>query len=505
MSRLVLSLAAACGLTACAPSPEVGRVDLALTGQSASGVVYRLRDAILLVDDFGPAPAFTYRTEDDPTRPVISDVLDAGTYSLVLQADWRLERVAADGTATPIVATMLSANPQLFSIAADATTRVALRFRAEGDVVELGDGDLEVVLEIEDTPAPSIVASPASLTLIEATAADLQVSLSGPPAAATTVALSVPHTSIGLAPSTLVFTAADWNLGRSVRVTALDDADAADVATVVTLAANGLASVAVAVSVRDDDTLAIVASPASLQIGEGTSATLSITLTAQPSTTTQVDITSSDPRITVSPSTVTFTAGTYTLPREVSVVADIDSTPGDRHSTLTLTGSGLPVPVTVPVLVPDAQPVIGWIWPMPAIEFLPPNQLVAYQVEVAPPGFQVEAYMGFGFAPGPVQMAIYRDIGGIPGPLFGLPSLPFGMFAPNEPQLAPAFAPFFLPPDTYWLAMTSESPADMASEPALPPVPSCTTFAPPGGIPPFFDVQSCAPRPPIAFGAVGRF
>ena len=57
-----------------------------------------------------------------------------------------------------------------------------------------------------------------------------------------------------------------------------------------------------------------------------TSATLSITLTAQPSTTTQVDITSNDPRITVSPSTVTFTPGTYTLPREVSVVG-FDGTP----------------------------------------------------------------------------------------------------------------------------------------------------------------------------------
>jgi hypothetical protein len=505
MSRLVLSLAAAVGLAACAPSPDVGRVDLALTGQSASGVVYRLRNATLLVDDFGPAPAVTYRTEDDPTRPVISDVLDTGTYSLVLQADWRLERVAADGTATPIVATMLSANPQVFAIAADATTRVALRFRAEGDVVELGDGDLEVVLEVEDAPAPSIVASPASLALLENTAADLRVSLSGPPAASTVVQLSVPHTSIQLAQSTLVFTAADWNVAQLVRVTALDDADAADVTTVVTLAAPGLASSSVALSVRDDDALAIVASPAALQISEGTSATLSIALTAQPPAAIQVTITSSDPRIIVSPSIVTFTPGTHTLPREVSVLADIDPTPGDRHSTLTLAGSGVAASVTVAVLVPDAQPVVGWIWPMPAIEPLQPNQVVAYQVNVPPPGFQVEGYMGFGFAPGPVQIGIYRDIGGIPGPLLGPPSLPFGMFSPHEPQFSPAFAPFFLPPGTYWLAMASETPADMATEPALPPVPSCTAFAPPGGLPPFFDVQSCGPRVPVAIGAVGRF
>jgi hypothetical protein len=504
MSRLVLSLAA-CGLTACAPSPEVGRVDLALTGQSASGVVYRLRDATLTVDDEGPAPAVVYRTEDDPGRPVISDVLDAGAYRLAIEPGWRLERVAADGTATAIGATMLSANPQLFSITADATTRVALRFRAEGDVVELGDGDLEVVLEVEDTPAPSIVASPSSLTLAEGDDGELAVRLSGPPAAATTVALSVPHTSIRLTASTLVFTAADWNVVRQVRVLALDDPDAADITTAITLAATGLTTIAVALSVRDDDTLAIVASPASLQITEGSSANLSITLTAQPSAAIQVTITSSDPRITVSPSTVAFSPGTYTLPREVAVVADIDPTPGDRHSTLTLTGSGLPGSVTVPVLVPDAQPVLGWIWPMPAIEPLPPNTLVAYQVEVAPPGFQVEAFMGFGFAPGPVQMGIYRDIGGGPGPLFGLPSLPFGMFAPHEPQLAPAFAPFFLPPGTYWLAMASESPADMASDPALPAVPSCTAFAPPGGLPSSFDVLSCAPRAPVAFGAVGRF
>jgi hypothetical protein len=253
MSRLVLSLAAAVTAAACVSSPEVGRVDLALTGQSAAGTVYRLRSAILVVDDSGPGAPLVYQTEDDPTRTVISDELDTGAYALNLEPGWRLERVAADGSATTVAATMLSANPQLFSIAADATTRVALRFRAEGGDVELGRGDLDVVLEVEDPPAVRVVASAPAVAILEGRSAMITVALSGPPSSSVAVAVTAHHPSVRVMPLALFFSAANWNVAQAVEIIALDDSDTDDVATTVTAASPGLDYATIRVTVDDDD------------------------------------------------------------------------------------------------------------------------------------------------------------------------------------------------------------------------------------------------------------
>lgn len=129
---------------------DTGRVDLALTGQSPSGATYRLRDATVTVD--GAGGPYVFATEDDPDRTAFAATLEAGPYALTLAPGWRFERVDAGGATTPVMATLLSPNPQGFQITADQLTRVALRFRVDGDIVELGDGDLEVVLEVEDQP-----------------------------------------------------------------------------------------------------------------------------------------------------------------------------------------------------------------------------------------------------------------------------------------------------------------------------------------------------------------
>lgn len=165
-SHLLLPLALLAGAAACTTS-DVGSVELTLTGTSPSGTIYRLRDARL--DLTGPDAHATMRTEDDPTRVELVQTVPAGSYTLDLADGWRLERVdPVTGAATTVAATLVSADPMPLTVVADQLTPAVLRFRAGGDDVALGDGDVVVVIDVEegspDAGAPELDAPPAPVT-----------------------------------------------------------------------------------------------------------------------------------------------------------------------------------------------------------------------------------------------------------------------------------------------------------------------------------------------------
>src|SRR5258706_3871579 len=110
MLRLVRWVVCAClGIVACtSTNGNTGQLDLSLTGTGASGAVYRLRNAELTIT--GPGDPIVFRTEDDPDRTSIEQELDVGAYSLQASDGWHLERLAADGSATTVVATLISPN-----------------------------------------------------------------------------------------------------------------------------------------------------------------------------------------------------------------------------------------------------------------------------------------------------------------------------------------------------------------------------------------------------------
>jgi hypothetical protein len=144
-------------LSACDGDAD-GSLDIALTGESTSGKVYRLRDAAIRID--GDGVALTFDTEDDPARASLDARLAAGAYTLSVEPGWRLERLTATGGAVPVVAEMTSRNPYDFAIASGALSRVTLRFRASGDDVALGEGDLMVDVEVDDIDGGAADASP---------------------------------------------------------------------------------------------------------------------------------------------------------------------------------------------------------------------------------------------------------------------------------------------------------------------------------------------------------
>jgi hypothetical protein len=152
--------ATAITLPGCASDPsaerdqagEAGTIDLALSGTSASGTLYRLRDA--QIDVTGAASA-SVASEDHLGDAEVSLELPAGGYIADLLDGWRLERSLDGGvTFTDVPAILVSTDPLPFVVVDQERTDVRLVFRAGEDVVELGNGRVVIGIDVIDGEAP---------------------------------------------------------------------------------------------------------------------------------------------------------------------------------------------------------------------------------------------------------------------------------------------------------------------------------------------------------------
>jgi|GEM_PF-3303069 len=195
-----------------------------------------------------------------------------------------------------------------------------------------------VPISITDNDVLALFVTPPALDVTEGRTGMLQISLTAAPATMTTVTLSSSAPGVAtVAPPSLTFTSANWSTVQSATVTGVDDPDIASGTAVVTVAAPGMNSAEVTVAVADDDVLAIVPSTTTLTIREGgTSMGFSVALTQPPPSPMTVQLTSSDPAVTVSPSTLTFTTATA-QPVTINGVPDPDY--ADEAVTVTLRGS----------------------------------------------------------------------------------------------------------------------------------------------------------------------
>src|SRR5690349_10350797 len=132
--------------------PELGAMTLNLAGQTASGNVYRLRDAVITVR--GPTSTKVWNTEDNPDETSLSANVVAGDYTATLRDGWRIERVEGLSTTT-LPAQLLSDNPVSFTVATNQRTAVPLRFRVDNEDVDLTQGyDITLVV---DEPSPPVL------------------------------------------------------------------------------------------------------------------------------------------------------------------------------------------------------------------------------------------------------------------------------------------------------------------------------------------------------------
>ena len=182
-----------------------------------------------------------------------------------------------------------------------------------------------------------IVLTPVSLSLAEGTTASYSVALQGQPSGTVTVGIVSDNTDVTTNPVSLSFTTANWNITRTVQVTAAADADAADDTDTLTHTASGggyALSDTLTVSVTDPDTPSLVLTlplqtgPTAVTLDEGTATyTYTVALATQPTDTVTVNInwSATTPEIRFTPRPLTFTTNNWNIPQTVTVTAGEDA------------------------------------------------------------------------------------------------------------------------------------------------------------------------------------
>ena len=203
-------------------------------------------------------------------------------------------------------------------------------------------------------PVPTIRTNISTVALDEgAGPSTVEVTLSAAPEMPVAVrAVSSDADAASVTPAFLSFTPDTFGTAQTFTITAADDADSSDEAVTISLEADGLATVTITVAVTDDEQQAFALNPSRLSVMEGRSTVLDVALGTPADQT--VTITASDPtKISVDPSTLTFTAANARQPRPVTVTAAQDGDFADDALSLTVMAAGLSVEVPVSVIDDD--------------------------------------------------------------------------------------------------------------------------------------------------------
>ena len=262
----------------------------------------------------------------------------------------------------------------------DERVRLSLGSLPGGITATTGEASEAVVTitDDDDATAKAIVISPASITLEEGndTGTTYTVKLASQPSGDVTVIVSglsgtdliISGTTLNANDElTLSFTDSDWSDVQTVTVKAAHDADPfSDRAFLLHRAAGGgydSASKTLPVTVTDNDSAAVVISPASITVEEGndTGTTYTVKLSHAPAGTVTVTITGHDSTaLTISGTalrndTLTFTASNWDTAETVTVKADNDANATSESLTLTHTpsGGGYSTAADLPVTVTD--------------------------------------------------------------------------------------------------------------------------------------------------------
>ena len=181
-------------------------------------------------------------------------------------------------------------------------------------------------------------------------AASFGMRLETAPTADVTITLTSTLTGLTVTPATLTFTADNWRVAQTITVDAssYDDTDKDDEATDVTLTAasadssyDGLTAT-IAVTVTDDDKPALIVDTDSVTVAEGSTADIVVRLKTAPAIAVTIAVSSDDPAAaTVTPTSLTFAAGTGLTPQSVIVTAVDDADTADATATVTLTATSI--------------------------------------------------------------------------------------------------------------------------------------------------------------------
>ncbi|MBF2755293.1 MAG: hypothetical protein ISN29_08565, partial [Gammaproteobacteria bacterium AqS3] len=187
----------------------------------------------------------------------------------------------------------------------------------------------------------TMVSSETSLPMNEGDTSTFTVRLASAVQVARTVRLASTDDEAAVTPASLTFKGSDWSAAQTVTVEAVQDDDQDDGSATINLTGTGVVSSSLSVSVTDDE-VGLVISPNSLTVMEGDSDTFSVKLAEQPPSGNRVvTLTSSNPDVTLSPASLTFTGSNWSADQTVTVTAGHDGDGDDDSATISLGGTSV--------------------------------------------------------------------------------------------------------------------------------------------------------------------
>ena len=304
----------------------------------------------------GQTRTYTLQLDTQPSGPV-TIVPSSGDGSVVSLSPASLTFTASDwDTAQTVTLTAVEDDVDT----GNQTVTISHDVSGYGSV---SSADPVTVTVTDDDTAGVSVTPPSGGGLNEGQTRTYTLQLDTQPSGPVTIVPSSGDSSaVSVSPTSLTFTASDWDTAQTVTVTAVeDDVDTGNQTVTISHDVNGYGSVSsadpVTVTVTDDDTAGVsVTPPSGGDLNEGQTRTYTLQLNTQPSGPVTIVPSSGDSSaVSVSPTSLTFTASDWDTAQTVTVTAvedDVDT--GNQTVTISHSVSGYgsvssadPVTVTV--------------------------------------------------------------------------------------------------------------------------------------------------------------
>ena len=305
----------------------IGSVAVTVTDNDAGATV---SETTLTVDEGGSA-TYTVKLDAQPASDVVISVTKTGSPDVTVSPATLTFTPANWSTAQTVTVRGAQDADAAQDAAAIAHAVDAAQSANEYDAATIGG----VAVTVTDVDAGATV-SETTLTVAEGGSATYTVRLNAQPTSDVVISVTKSGSpDVTVSPATLTFTPSNWSTAQTVRVSAAQDADAANDAASITHAVVDAGSAdeydaatiaGVAVTVTDDDTAGATVSETTLTVSEGGSATYTVRLDAQPTSDVVISVTrTGSTDVTVSPATLTFTRANWSTAQTVRVRAAQDA------------------------------------------------------------------------------------------------------------------------------------------------------------------------------------
>jgi len=203
-------------------------------------------------------------------------------------------------------------------------------------------------ITIIDDDIPSILYSPASVTMAEGSTATIEVWLSNPPAGSVTLNVSTQMAGLlTVSPLTLTFNTANYATHQVITLQAAENNMLGDQADNVILSVDdalsddpfdALSDITIPVTIVNNDVAAIIVNPSSVTVAENGTATFTVSLSAAPpSGSVDIELLSNNTGVaTIDISLLTFDVVTWNVPRTITVTGVNNNTLPDASTTISL-------------------------------------------------------------------------------------------------------------------------------------------------------------------------